>query len=330
MSTPAGGARGPRPARSRPVLLALATALGLSLGSCHVFHWRTQVWPKPMKSRVETLPPGEAEMHPAGPEEVTIVRHADPVQVRPAGHLSGFPMHFYEKAIRVSSGSSVIVSSGGRAEVLWPGGTSIVLYGQGVGTVGSPSRGEPTLEFQDVERARMDLLEGDRVRLLGGAMLSGDSGPYLVERVSRGVLQVRNQSKAPVEVAFRDAIIELGPGQRVDLPLLSSGGAPLADGEEPESIAGPGFSVLVSGEVETRSDGSGVHLRALEEGEATGLGVVVRLEEGGEVLFHGLEATPSSEPETPPDSAAVEETVRAEPAARPSPPPAGGGSPPRP
>ena len=117
------------------------------------------------------------------------------MRVRPVGALQGQPLAFYDKRMRTNAGSSVIVSPGGRAEVLWTSGSSIVIFGQGVAWIGSTGRGEPMLDFQEVDRARMDLHEGDRVRLMGGAELSGSSGPYVIEREKDRKLDVINQSK---------------------------------------------------------------------------------------------------------------------------------------
>jgi len=253
----------------------------------------TQKWTTPMEARVDPLPPGDSQMHPPGPEEVTVMRHADPVQVRPVGAMSGIPMAFFQKKTRLTAGGQVIVSPGGRAEILWSEGSSIVIFGRGVGWIGSPSRGDPMFSFSDVERARLLLREGDRVRLVGGAVLSGPSGPYLLERSDAGVLAVHNQSKGRVTVAFRDEEFELGPGQRVVLPLLSAGGVPIENDLASQRITGAGFTVQVNGDFDPIPDDVAVHLRARAgpaERVARGLGVSVRLAPGEEVRFGGLEA----------------------------------------
>lgn len=257
---------------------------------------RTQKWPGPMQAEVDPLPPGDADLHLPGPEEVTVVRHADPVKIRPAGTASGIPMTFYNKRTRMRSGGQVVVSPGGRAEVLWPGGTSIVMFGRGVGWIGAPSRGEAIFDFREIERARLELHEGDQVRLLGGALLSGASGPYLLERTAAGTLWIHNQSRGQVAIAFRDDAFELGPGQAVYLPLLSSSGDPFGSDQALRKVSGPGFSVAVHGDFEPVEDETGVRLRGgpgVSEREAHGLGVRVQVGAGEVVRFGGLESNGS-------------------------------------
>jgi len=259
----------------------------------------TQKWPGPMDARVDPLPPGDSQLHPPGPEEVTVVRHADPVQVRPVGAMSGIPMAFFQKRTRLTAGGQVIVSPGGRAEILWSEGSSIVIFGRGVGWIGSPSRGDPMFAFSDVERARLLLREGDQVRLVGGAVLSGPSGPYLLERSDAGTLAVHNQSKGRVAVAYRDEDFELGPGQRVVLPLLSAGSVPIEADLASQRISGEGFTVHVNGEFDPLPDEVAVRLRARAgpaERIARGLGVSVRLAPGEEVRFGGLEVVAGEAP----------------------------------
>jgi hypothetical protein len=260
-----------------------------------------------MRPEVDPLPPGDAAVHPAGPEEVSLIRHADPVQVRPAGALSGHPLSFYEKKVRLTAGGAVIVAAGGRAEVLWPGGSSIVLFGRGIGWVGSQSRGEPMFEFQEVERASLDLHEGDQVRLLGGSILSGASGPYLLERTPEGTMWVRNQSKGSVRLAFREELFELGPGQGVLLPLLSEGAAPFSDDPALQRVNGPGFSVRLLGDLEVAEESEAGMLRvnattpSNEPREVRGLGVRVKLSTGDSAVFSGMGSRPTakSKPEAP-------------------------------
>ena len=290
--------------------LAVAAGLaGLASSACFMVA-TTQRWPEPMEAARHPLPPGDSAAHLAGPEEVTVIRHADPVQVRPAGSLSSFPMAFYDKKTRLTAGGAVLVAPGGRAEVLWAEGSSIVVFGRGLGWIGSPSRGEPLFEFQDLDRARLDLREGEQVRLLGGAILRGPSGPYLVERVRSDLLRVRNQSKGPLGVAFRDESFELGPGEGLLLPLLSAGGAPFNEDPALQRISGPGFQVLVRGELESLEAG-GVRLRASGAAEApsemSALGVHVRLAPGEEAWFTSLEQPDSATRPTGPEREAAPE-----------------------
>ena len=108
-----------------------ALALALSLAPGCVWWRDAQRWPGPMRATVEPLPPGDLAYHPPGPEEVSLIRHADQVQVRPAGALQGHPLSFYDKKVRLKAGGAAIVAPGGRAEILWPEGSSIVLFGRG-------------------------------------------------------------------------------------------------------------------------------------------------------------------------------------------------------
>ncbi len=269
----------------------LAPLALVSLSSC--FFITTQRWPKPMEGPVGDALPPDPHPHLPGPEEATVLRIADPVQFRPAGALSGFPVEFYDKKLRATAGACVIVSAGGRAETLWPSGTSIVLFGQGVGWIGSTSRGEPLFELQDVDRAMLMLKPGDSVRLLGGAMLHGDNGPYRIERVRPDVLRVRNQSKQKCTLAFRDAVFELAAGQQVNLPLVSTGTGPIAEPPDERKLSGAGYDVLVAGKVNAVDDAGTVHLAADGPVDLQGLGVRVHLESGESASFKSL-GSPSS------------------------------------
>ncbi len=276
----------------------------LALAALPACAWiRTQMWPAPMASASEPLPPGDAKLHPPGPEEVTVQRHADPVRVRQAGSLSGYPMAFYAKRTRLTAGGSVIVAPGGRAEVLWPSGSSIVLFGKGVGWIGSPSRGEPIFAFSDIDRAKLELTPNDRVELLGGAVISGDSGPYMLDAGIDGTLRLRNQSEASVRLAFREEVFEIDPGQSVRIPLLSSGGAPRARELGLHPVSGPGFSLQVRGPLEVLPRASEVEVcapAAPGDPEAPalllGLGVEVRLAPGEAARLSGLVPPGASAP----------------------------------
>ncbi len=269
-------------------------ALGLTTGAC--FFPNTQRWPPPMTGEFETLPPGDAGTRREGIEEVTVIRHADPVRVRPVGALSGQPLMFYDKRMRANAGSSVIVSPGGRAEVLWPSGSSIVLFGQGLAWIGSPGRGEPMLDFQEVDRARMVLSEGDRVRLMGGAEISGSSGPYVIERMKDRKLVVVNQSQGDLQVAFREELFTLGPGHKVVLPLLSESGAPIRPDPAAKSIAGPGFQVRITGDVESMGDSQSMAFGSAGESLLEGLGQRVKLAPGESTRFADFSATGDKRP----------------------------------
>jgi hypothetical protein len=250
--------------------------------------WSTQEHPGPMTNAVEPLPPGAQNEYPEGIEEVLVVRHADPVKVRPAGRTAGYPLTFYEKSVRMHAGSSVSVAPGGRVEVLWNDGSSILLSGRGFGLVGSPSRGESLFSFFEVETAQIQLVTEEQIDLLGGARLSAAGGPIVLERVRPDFLRVKNQSKTASRVAFREDVIELDPGQAVDLPLLSAGGRPTRSTTSGDTVSGPGFSVLLTGAVEADADLNRVRVQAVGEHEIQALGQKVRLERGEEVDFSGL------------------------------------------
>jgi len=281
-----------------PIVLAALLACA-ALPACL---WRTtQRWPGPMQSSADPLAPGDSAEHPPGPEEVTLIRHADPVQVRPVGALSGHPLSFFDKRARLNAGGAVIVSPGGRAEVLWPGGSSVVLFGEAVGWIGSPSRGEPMFELRELDRARLDLHPGDQVRILGGAVLTGASGPYVLQRDPDQTVLVHNQSKEPVQVAFREEHFDLSAGQIVRLPLLSSGGAPFVEDPELERFAGPGYNVRLLGTLDCAEADGGVRVRAPEgsAGEARAFGVRVQLAAGQSAFFSEPKAAPNSTPPRP-------------------------------
>jgi hypothetical protein len=297
----------------RPALASLGALLCAGCLSDGV-----QRWPGPMRATANPLPPGDTALHRPGPEEVTIIRHADPVQIRPAGALSGRPMEFFDKRAQLNAGGAVIVAPGGRAEVLWPSGASVVVLGESVAWIGSPSRGEPVLQFDELERARLDLREGDSVRLLGGALLSGAGGPYVVERTMDGVVSVHNQGKDAVGIAFREELFQLSPGQAVRIPLLSSGGAPFVDDPSLRRFEGESFGVRVAGELACEETEGGIAVSAPQgvDGEARALGVRVNLAAGDRVRFRALPArtppAPAADPaksaeaqpaETPPNEA---------------------------
>lgn len=286
----------PRARFPRSGKLLLSVGLCLALGAC-----RSQILPGPMEPLADPLPPGDSELYPAGPEEIVIVRHADPVQVRPAGLSSAYPLSFYNKTTRLNSGSGVYSSPGGRVELIWRGQSelqsSVVLSGQTSGILGSVSRGEPTFIFRELERATLMLTEGDQIELLGGALFSGPSGPYVVEKRSREVMRARNQSKRPAVVAFRDQVFQLDPGQVIDLPLLTSGGAPVAQGIGFDEVQGPGFRARVRGTYDLSGSPRDLTVESRGESELRALGLTIRLDQGDSAVLGGL--APSQPPSTP-------------------------------
>lgn len=291
------------------VTLARGRALGaafvaLALTGCAGFvHWpwtSTQRWPGPMDTTSDPLPKGDAVAAPTGAEEVLVVRHADPVQVRPAGLTSSFPLTFYNKSIRVMAGSAVYSAPGGRAEVLWADGSSVVLFGRGTGFIGSESRGEPVFSFREVERAALELKRETQIELLGGAELAAHSGPFVLDHVRPDILRVKNQSKATGEIHFREARIVLDPGQGVDLPLLSAGGTPVSQTTGLSVARAGGVRVEYGGEIDLLDGATGVGLRARGEHEIRGQGVSVRLAPGEEVRFDPLGRAPAQPPAAEP------------------------------
>jgi hypothetical protein len=292
--------------------LERAVLIGVCLASpsCAGF-WRwpwgtTQRWPGPMEATVDPLPPGDSQLYPPGPEDVLVVRHADPVQVRPAGLPSSFPLSFYNKSLRVSSGSAVYSAPGGRVEVIWPSATSVVLFGRGSGIIGSKSRGEPTFIIRQVERAEVTFKKEDQIELLGGAQMSAHSGPFVLDHFRDNILRVRNQSKSAAQIAYREANFVLDPGQVIDLPLLSVGSKPVRKESGLSTLNGGGFRVEYSGQVEVLSKDADVALRALGEHDIYAMGVRVRVERDDEVCFGGLTKTPNLAPpkvEEPPPAA---------------------------
>ena len=212
--------------RRRQRALSLLCLAALGGAACS-----PQRLPSPMAPATVPLPPGESGLVAPGPQQVDVMRHADPVRIRRPGAPGAFTLPFYDKDVRLGAGGWVETGAGGRAEVTWPGrSTSAWISDSGVAVVGEPSRDEPVLLFLDVERARLILNDGERVQLMGGALLSGseegESGPFLIERKGPEIVRVRNQSKTIATVAYRDATIALSPGQIADLPLLEGGTSP--------------------------------------------------------------------------------------------------------
>lgn len=266
----------------------LATQVLAGCGGFNRWPWgSTQRVPGPMESAHHPLPPGDSEEHPPGPEEVLVLRHADPVQVRPAGLSSSFPLAFYNKDLRVTAGSGVYTAPGGRAEVLWPGGNSIVLFGRCAGIVGSKSRGESAFLFRQIERAEVSFTSEDQVELVGGSRLSAHSGPFVLDHVREDILRVKNQSKSTGQIAFRETVLTLDPGEVVDLALLAGGASPVQSDPGLQEAKGPGFVVAWSGQVDVAKDERSVRVRALGEHELRGLGLRIRMNRDEEVTFLG-------------------------------------------
>jgi len=278
----------------------------------------TQKYPAPMPSAVDPLPPGAEQSYPPGPEEVVVARLADPVKLMPAGQHSAFPLRFFDKRRRANAGAWVFSSPGGRAEVIWPNGSTAVLFDRCTGIVGSPSRGEPNLILREIDRVVLELNQGDQIELLGGAILAADSGPWVIFRKPFEILRVKNQSKKGGEVAYRDEVFEIGAGETIDLPLLSSGGTPIPETPGTREVAGPGFLVEVYGKVDAEEVPGGVRLTTSGEHEISGLGVRVHLDRGEVATLSGLSGVgpapvPDSRSGPEPESAPAPEVEEAPP-----------------
>jgi hypothetical protein len=300
-----GSSRTPQPERAALLGLAL---LGLALLSVGLSGCRTQRWPEPMP-----LPPGgEAALQSAqdrqapSAEEVRCVRHADPVNVRPVGLLSGYPLKFYDHSARLEAGAWVVTGAGGRAEILWPEeNLSIELFDSGALQIGERDRDEPAARIVNLTTARLRLTPGNRVELEGGATLAGDpdldSGPFVIERRYDSVLRVFNRSKRTGYIGYRDETLSLGPGEAVDLPLLAVGASPFDENLRTRRARGEAnVRVEFDGGVRAVSnDDLGVRLEAdTFRGSARGLGLRVHLEAGDSAAFAPLDV-PAASPAVP-------------------------------
>ena len=265
----------------------------------------TQQWPAPMQEVRGALDSsslrGVVSSEP-GIEEVIVLRYGDPVQVRPAGATASYPLPFHDKEVQLNAGSSVLCSPGGKVEILWVKGTSIVFSGRTTGLVGSPSRGEPTFAFVELESAILNLRDGDQVRLLGGALISAEFGPLALERLSSSVIRVENQSKADARIMFREADFRLAPGEELHLPLLSAGGDPWAGAFDADS-SGAAVPLSWEGDARVFADKGGARVVPISANEFRGLGLRMQLGEGESFLVHGYQAdaAPSSVPESDPE-----------------------------
>ena len=236
-----------------------------------------------MVAAVDPLPPGTTLEYPAGPEEVTVLRIADPVHVRRPGQSASFPLYFYSKKARLNAGSWVFCGAGGRAEILLGGDASVLFLGDGSGVVGSPSRDEPVFMFHEIETAVVRLSPTQQVRLPGGAILDADDGPFVIERETEGILRIRNRSKGMGRLAYMDEQFQLSPGDVIDIPMLEGGTAPREEdpGFQTQMDVDPQLSFR--GDVSLVSRGKGVRIRAGGDNEVLGHGLRLRLGKGQEV-----------------------------------------------
>jgi hypothetical protein len=264
---------------------------------------RTQRVPGVLEPTVDPLPAGTLELYEPGPEEALVVRHADSVFVRPAGSTVPRSLQYHDKRERVNAGSWVMVGSNGKVEVLLAGGARVELSGVGSGSIGSESRREPLFRVRDVTLATLSASEiGQRAlfELPGGARLATEAGPFVLERRGEHIVRLRNRSLGVGQVAYRDVLFDLAPGEVVDLALPPSGTAPFQ--------RDPGFRTLATddrtplelrGEVEVLEAETGARLRAIGPHEILAHGLVLRLDEGDEVLLQGLGGAPEAAPEQP-------------------------------
>ncbi len=241
---------------------------------------------------------------------VTVQRDSDPVWIRRPGERGDYPLAFYQKRERVPVGSLVRTGAGGRAELLWsPDATTLALFDEGRVTLGDPERDEPILRFHSVTRALLVLTPEDRVELVGGPQLEGDSlstsGPFLLESVPGSILRVTNQSKLLARIRYRAERLELGPGESIDLPILAQGAQPSEESTEAQRIVLLGLPIFFQGRVERREDEEGVFLTALEPTRAVGLGIEAHLAEKETIRFSGLSLVPAPVPAPLPEAAPV-------------------------
>ena len=251
----------------------------------------TQKWPGPMAYTRGPLEQGSIQgviSSEPGIEEVLVLRYGDPVQVRPAGSSAAYPLAFHDKEVRLSAGSWVLCSPGGKVEVLWNSGSSVTMSGRTTGLVGSPTRGEPTFAFVEIENALVHIKAGDQVRLLGGAILSAERGPISLENLASGVLRVENQSKGEANLLFRDASFRLDPGQEIHLPLLSAGGAPFGESAQFKAFGEHGGVVEFEGRVNVNAHPDGALVTSSGDHEIRGFGLQLQLEDGDQLLMHGV------------------------------------------
>jgi len=279
-----------RPRIGKAFLAPLGAALCLGLAACG----RIQLVPGPLD-----LPPPEEDQSPPtdGPQAI-VVRHASPVWIYRPGALAGYTLPFHHKRERVTAGSGVRVGWGGRAELVWPGdATSIVMFEESRVELGDPSRDQPLVVFTEITRAQLTLTPEDRIILVGGAELRGDpvqpSGPFLLDRIGLDLVRVSNQSKLRGRLLYRDAVLELAPGDSIDVPVLSIGTKPYEVDPGLTRLASGGVELEVLGNVAPSPGANAVHLKALGLSEVSAQGIQVRLARDEEAVFATLQGQAS-------------------------------------
>lgn len=258
-----------------------STALGAaSLVAALCVGCQVQAHPGPMGGPDE-VPPGLGAVLSEGPEEALLIRHGDTVHVQRAGESTPYILHFYEKQERIRAGAAVFTDAGGRAELQFAQGSSVLLNGTGALAVGSPSRGEPLVHLLDLERATLTLSPDEVASLPGGLELSGAGGPYALERIAPDVLEFRNRGRGDVRVSLRDGVLVLSPGDVVHLPVLRVGGRPFV----------PDPDLAVQGRVGPTP----VVLAGSMPDSATSTGALLTLPTGAVGSALGLEFSPEAE-----------------------------------
>lgn len=279
---------------------ACACLLASTAVSCSGFRrwpwWSTHQSPSPMQAEVSPLPGGDLDAVQPGPEEVLVVRHADPVEVRPAGAPAPFPLSFHKKTVRLKAGSALYGAPGSRIEVLWNNGMHVVMFGQGSALLASPSRGEPSLVIRQLERAELHFRANEEIELLGGARLTSDGGPFLLDHVRPQILRVHNRGKSAGRLAYRDEVYALDPGMSVDLALLSSGGAPFTGDPALRTVEGPGFRLQWAGAAQVETVSDAMVVRATGEHEVHALGLRLRMDRDETAVFEGRPAAAPAKP----------------------------------
>ncbi|MEZ6004152.1 MAG: hypothetical protein R3F33_08185, partial [Planctomycetota bacterium] len=249
----------------------------------------TQRYPGPMGGNPENLPEGASDIFKAGPEEALVMRISDPVYLRRPGESSSFPVHFFRKRVLIGAGYWVLSEAGGRVDLVFGRGAELSLSGNNTIVLGSPSRGEPLVAFLEVENARLTLSANEYVELLGGALLSGEGGPMVIEHPREEVLILSNRSPNPSQLRYRDAVIDLAPGEVLHIPLIATGTHPQEPAIGFQTVDAAGGRIQLRGSLRIlEQDGSRLRVEATGEHEVRGKGVVLRLDPGNRVEFDDL------------------------------------------
>jgi len=283
--------------RTRPGAAALAGLGLLTAAGCISYPQRA---PGPLY-----LPEGGAEGLPevgAATDTLRVIvqRDSDPVWVRRPGARADYVLPFWDKRERLAAGSMVRTGAGGRAEILWAeDASSVVLFDEARVSVGDPTRDQPLVQFHSVTHAILVLTPEDEVELPGGARLRGDpsetTGSILIEDPSPELLRVVNQAKRTVAIRFRDELLELTPGDSIDLPRVASGSGPRPRSELTR-LEVAGIALEHDGGVEELAEAGAAAVRALEPTRVLALGVRARLETGERARFSGLTQVPPGSP----------------------------------